>query len=244
MLLKLIEQQYPLDTVVFYNTGVEFQAIYNVRDKAARLLRAKQISFVELHPDKPFLYSMLERKVASRRGGYHYGYGWCGGVCRWGTREKLTVINRYRRSLQDTIVEYVGIAADEIQRCEKERREGKRFPLIEWGMTEKDCLTYCYDHGWNWTEDGVDLYQVLGRVSCWCCRNKNLNELRNIYMYLPAYWDKLKEIQERLPEPMKSGGGIFDLERRFELEKEWASAGKKINTKAFYEALKNIGRGN
>ena len=33
MLLKLIEKKYPLDEVVFYDTGKEFQAIYDVRDK-------------------------------------------------------------------------------------------------------------------------------------------------------------------------------------------------------------------
>ena len=33
MLLRLIEENRPLDEVVFYDTGMEFQAIYNMRDK-------------------------------------------------------------------------------------------------------------------------------------------------------------------------------------------------------------------
>lgn len=33
---------------------------------------------------------------------------------------------------------------------------------------------------------------------------------------MPAYWDKLKEMQSRLKEPMKGEEkSIFDLERRF-----------------------------
>lgn len=32
MLLMLIEKKYPLDEVVFFNHGVEFNAIYSVRD--------------------------------------------------------------------------------------------------------------------------------------------------------------------------------------------------------------------
>ena len=32
MLLTLIAKGYPLDEVVFYDTGMEFQAIYDTRD--------------------------------------------------------------------------------------------------------------------------------------------------------------------------------------------------------------------
>lgn len=64
MLLKLLELGgYPLDYVVFYDTGMEFQAIYNNRDKIIPILKNKQIQFVELHPDEPFLFTMFERKV-------------------------------------------------------------------------------------------------------------------------------------------------------------------------------------
>ena len=27
------------------------------------------------------------------------------------------------------------------------------FPLANWNMTEKDCLKYCYDKGFDWLED-------------------------------------------------------------------------------------------
>lgn len=33
MVLRLIEEKKPLDYVVFYDTGMEFQAIYNIRDR-------------------------------------------------------------------------------------------------------------------------------------------------------------------------------------------------------------------
>ncbi len=90
MLLRLLEEQRPLDAVVFYDTGMEFQAIYNIRDRVVQLLNNSGITYVELHPDESFRYSMLEREVKYRDGsGVHYGYGWCGGVCRWHTSMKL-----------------------------------------------------------------------------------------------------------------------------------------------------------
>ena len=211
MLLMLIEKRYPLDEVIFFNTGKEFDAIYNLRDKIKPLLEAKGILFTELKPAKPFDYLMFEHKTKSGK----TGYGWCGGVCRWGTTYKVAALDKHGK---DAFV-YIGIAADETARLKKEYSVNKLFPLAEWGMTERDCLEYCYSKDYGWDENGVELYSILDRVSCWLCRNKNLRELKGIYLHLPDYWQKLKDIQALLPEPMKGNGkSVFDLEKRFEAE--------------------------
>lgn len=68
-------------------------------------------------------------------------------------------------------------------------------------MTEKECLDYCYKKGFKWLEDGKMLYEILDRVSCWCCANKNKKELDNMRIYLPQYYlrniDLLKQIKEK-----------------------------------------------
>lgn len=224
MLLMLIEKKYPLDYVVFYDTGMEFDSIYKVRDKAKQELEKLNIEYVELHPKEPFWISMLIKEIKYRKKeGYHYGSSWCGGFCRWATHDKLDEIKKFKKSIDDTVIDYVGIAADEPKRFDKAKSEGKVLPLVEWGMTEKDCLQFCRDHGYSWDEDGIDLYDVLDRVSCWCCRNKNLKELKAIYRFLPKYWKRLKGLEYRLCEPMKGEGkSILELEERFknEIEKE------------------------
>jgi 3'-phosphoadenosine 5'-phosphosulfate sulfotransferase (PAPS reductase)/FAD synthetase len=222
MLLLLIERQYPLDEVVFYDTGKEFQAIYRLRDKIETLLSNKGIKYVELTAEPSFDYLMFEKPVCKRgtKTVHKYGYSWCGGTCRWGTTAKLKALEQYAAGH----IEYVGIAIDEPERLKKERKGNKLFPLAEWGMTEQECLDYCYSKGYDWIEEGVELYSILDRVSCWCCRNKNLKELYHIYLYLPCYWQKLKDLQARLPEPMKQFknkkygeyGNLFDLEKVFE----------------------------
>ena len=126
----------------------------------------------------------------------------------------MAAINRFKKSLNDDVTDYVGIAADEPQRINKASYEGKTLPLVDWGMSESDCLSYCREHGFTWNEDGIDLYDVLQRVSCWCCRNKNLTELKAIYTHLPKYWRRLKGLEVRLGEAMKSRALT-------ELEKEW-----------------------
>lgn len=109
------------------------------------------------------------------------------------------------------------ITAEEAERQKDDRN--KKYPLIEWGMTESDCLKYCREKGYQWVENGVDLYSILDRVSCWCCRNKNLKELKNIYYHLPDYWQMLRGLQSRIDEPFKGKGkSIFDLEKKFQKE--------------------------
>lgn len=226
MLLMLIEKQWPLDEVVFYNTGMEFDAVYRIRDQLLPVLKEHNIKFVELYPRRPFLFDMFDRKIKYRnKPGYHYGFSWCGGRCRWHTHQKQDRIREYKKSLGDDVIDYIGIASDELPRIERNSTNGKRLPLVELGMTEQMCLDLCESRGYRWIEYGtngeeIDLYQVLKRVSCWCCANKNLEELRNIYHYLPKYWNRLKFLQKRTERPMKQYGSVFDLEERFKSEEQ------------------------
>ena len=218
MLLLILEKNKPLDEVIFYDTGMEFQAIYNIRDTVVRLLKEKGIKYTELKPKFPFEYVMFEKPVKHRNGTISKGYSWCGGRCRWGTTEKNKIISKYlKETYNNDYKEYVGIAYDEPNRIKDDNK--KIYLLYDLKYTEKDCLRYCYSKGYSWEEDGIDLYRILDRVSCWCCANKNLKELRAYYKYLPTYWNKLKELQSKTERPFRNNKeSIFDLEERFEKE--------------------------
>ena len=100
--------------------------------------------------------------------------------------------------------------------AEKAKENGKLTPLVDWEMSEQHCLMYCISRGFDYEEiPGVYLYKILDRVSCWCCANKNLKELKNYYKYLPKYWEKLKNLQEKTERPFKRDKTIFDLEEIF-----------------------------
>lgn len=129
----LIEKKYKLDEVIFYDTGMEFKAIYNVRERIKELLKEKNIKYTELKPKIPFLKKMLSIEVQKRDGSKQYGYGPCGGMCRWGTTEKYITIEKYLKSQYgENYREYIGIASDETKRIEKERNEHKLLPLVDW----------------------------------------------------------------------------------------------------------------
>lgn len=229
-ILYILENDIPCDEVLFYDTGMEFQAIYNIFEKLKPLLYEKEIKFTTLHPTNPFLYDMLERPVESKQKGKHNGYGWCGGRCRWGTTWKTQALDKYAQGA----IQYIGIAADEQYR-RKELSGNKQSILIKNNMTEADCLEYCRKRGWNWHEESpsaesgyIDLYDILDRVSCWCCANKNRKELYNIYCCLPQYWERLRFLQSKLERPMKKFknkrygeyGNILVMEKVFEVERK------------------------
>ena len=199
MLLLLIENRYDIDEVVFYDTGMEFQSIYDTRDIIKGLLKKLNIEYTELKPKIPFADKMLNIEVHKRDGKIQKGYGLCGGRCRWGTTDKNNAIEKYlREQYRQDYMEFIGIAYDETARIEKERNEHKLLPLVDWKMTEKDCLEYCYNRGFYWEENGIKLYDILDRVSCWCCANKNKKELENMRIYLPEYYLKYIDLLKRI----------------------------------------------
>ncbi len=216
MLLMLIEKKYKIDEVVFYDTGMEFKAIYDTRNKVKELLEKKGIKYTQLRPKEPFLYKMLEKEVHKRNGTIQYGYGICGGRCRWGTTEKNITITKYlKEQYGQDYREYIGIASDETRRIERERNEHKLMPLVEWKMTEKDCLEYCYNNGFCWEENGVRLYNILDRLSCWCCANKNKKELDNMRIYLPNYYLLNIELLKTIKQKNKKGAVVDKAREQF-----------------------------
>ena len=132
--------------------------------------------------------------------------------------------------------EHIGIAADELYRLGRERNRNPDHvhPLVEWGMTEADCLRYCYERGYDW--DG--LYGQFRRVSCWCCPLQSLPELRQLYHNHPALWGQLKEWDRRTWRKFRADYSVEELEKRFDFEDEWQEAGKPLRSRAFFSALK------
>lgn len=239
MLLEMIRRKERIDEVVFFDTGWEFPQMLTHIKKVQKIVEDHGITFTTLHPDRTFDYLMFDKPVKERNGGTHLGYSWCGlKGCRWGTTEKLKAINAYFSS-EPNHIQCVGLAADEVERLAKERKGNKRFPLAEWGITEAECLQGCYSLGYDW--DG--LYEDLDRVSCKFCGLKNLKELRSIYFKMSDVWDELRDYQRRTHMPYRgTDQSVFDLEKRFELEKEFEKQGKSVRNKAFFEELqKRVG---
>lgn len=239
MLLRMVELGMPIDEIVFCDTTVEFPALYKHIDKVEAHIGRK---ITRLRASHGFEYYLLDgehtrtknKDIAAKR-----GRSFPTPLQRWCTSTlKTNVINKFYTALRKErrIIEYIGIAADELKRAKE-----KEYPLIEGGWTEKDCLTYCYGKGFDW--DG--LYKIFDRVSCWCCPLQGLDELRNLRRYFPNLWSKLLYWQLQTWRKFRSDFSVQELEIRFALEEERQIEGLSINGRnaGFRQALAfRIGR--
>lgn len=209
MLLKMIENKMPIDEIIFCDTGKEFPQMYEHINKVMDYIK-RPITI--LHSEKSFDYYMFEHEKAKGKNKGQKGYGWPSGRCRWCTTLlKNNVINKYLSKYKDDgYIEYIGIAYDE-----QDRIKNKIYPLVEWKMTEKDCLEYCYKKGFNW--DG--LYEHLDRVSCWCCPLKRIREYKVLYKYYAKLWEELKEMDEKANNTFRNDYSVKELEKKFRKEK-------------------------
>jgi 3'-phosphoadenosine 5'-phosphosulfate sulfotransferase (PAPS reductase)/FAD synthetase len=182
---------------------------------------------------------MFDHPVQMKTGGVSPGFSWPSSRYRWCTGKlKVDIINKYFSNLrkQYSVVRCVGIAADEGHRLERKNADldGMRYPLVEWGWTEKDALQYCYDRGYDWE----GLYELFSRVSCWCCPLQPLSELRTLRDHFPELWRELKDMDRRTRRKFRADYTVDELEVRFDLEKEFTAQGKSIRNKEFFNELK------
>lgn len=240
MLLKMQELGMQIDLVLFCDTGLEFPQLYEHIHKVSENTGLKittlksEYSFEYLMLEKPFKRRNEKYKGKLGRSWAHNRYRWCTKMLKTDPREKF--LRKIKKDFD--IIEYIGIAADETHRLNREcnKRDGKRLPLVEWNMTEADCLEYCYGKGYDWG----GLYEKFSRVSCWCCPLQPLDELRILYSDFPKLWEQLKKWDNATWRTFRAEWSVEQLERRFDFEKEWIAKGKNPKSKDFYKALEKI----
>lgn len=233
MLLKLLEENRPIDFILFCDTGLEFPQLYEHLD---RLEAYTGRSIIRLKAEKSFEYYFYEYHPKRKNPALekYDGMSWADPLNRWCTAMlKTRIISRYLKLLQEQndLIEYVGIAADETNRI-----RDKNYPLVEWGMTEKDCLQHCYERGFDWG----GLYKIFRRVSCWCCPLQSLSELRKLKAHFPELWHRLEYMDAHTWRNFRCDYSVKELTIRFDLENEWLKSGRDIRSKAFYKELKDI----
>ena len=149
---------------------------------------------------------------SGKHGGSIYGFlitigAWCN------NRLKIRTIQSYYK-MYGKHIRYVGIAADEPERLQK-LEPICRAPLVEWEMTEKDCISFLEKR------DMLNpLYKKFRRLGCWFCVKQNLDSLRVLRRDYPAYWNMLLQWDKESPQAFKPNYTVMDLEKRFAKEEQ------------------------
>lgn len=115
-------------------------------------------------------------------------WGWPSFRCRWCTGLKVAAIQKFVKSLSSDVVFYQGIAFDEQHRC----MPGKRYPLVDVGMTERQALSFCYSEG----VDFGGIYHFFDRTGCWCCPLGGKSGFYALYRYSSHLWSALGALND------------------------------------------------
>lgn len=234
MLLLMIERNMPVDVVLYADTGMEFPEMKEHMQKLDELLfRERGLHITTLRHPHGFEWMMFEEpkvRPASienrqRLGVPAYGNGWPGPKVRWCTGHlKTKLVDKFLNQIKGErrAIQFVGIAADESHRCKGNTH--KRYPLVEWGITEAQALQICYDRGFDWG----GLYEIYDRCSCWCCPLQRIGELRKLRQHHPALWRRLLDMDRRAVEQFgdtalghfRIGWTVEQLDRRFAKEEK------------------------
>lgn len=213
MLIRMVEEKMPIDDIVFINVmatpelGAEFPEMYEYLKKMEDYIHRK----ITIVPSAiSFEEGFYQRYQKGKRAGTIYGYpltvgAWCN------DRLKLRAINRHYKTYGEH-VRYLGLAADETKRIAR-LAPNCRAPLVDWGMTEKDCIAFLEKRGMM-----NPLYQKFRRLGCFFCPKQSLQSLRVIRRDYPALWQMMLKWDRESPRTFKPNCTVYDLDARFQME--------------------------
>jgi 3'-phosphoadenosine 5'-phosphosulfate sulfotransferase (PAPS reductase)/FAD synthetase len=211
LLLKMLEMNESIHSVVFFDTGWEFPEMIEHIDKIEKYTGLDVVRLKYMHT---FDYMLLEHYIpqSGKSKKPRKGYGWPSAMRRWCTGRKVQTIEKYYRK-QHNFISCIGFAADEAKRVPviSKKKWPERYPLIEWDVSEKEALQYCYNHGFDWG----GLYELFGRVSCYCCPLQRICELRNLRKYRPELWSRMLIMGKNQNRGFKGWKTVQDFENRF-----------------------------
>jgi hypothetical protein len=214
------------DELVYVNLGFEWPEQEQAAEALKAICKEKLIKFTELQGrlEYEMLHKSIEKLYRPRDASRNLqwqgfvqrlqrGRGWCGGKLRWGESIKWLLINRYLKE------QYLKKAAQEqlelhlIFGCTTERSAEltrsrlsvpvlRNFKLINPNIAEGRSKAYCIEwlsrKGW-----AIGRLYTAGLIKpgCWCCRSRNIKELKLIKQEWPEIWQKLHELEKLIKEP-------------------------------------------
>ena len=191
MALMMLERNEDVSEFLFCDTGMEYPECYDTLNRFEELTGR---TITRLHADYDFMYYAAEKELKFRKGittkkdgtpKRKYGYGFPSALRRWCTYNlKLKVLEKYKKEhYPEGCVDCIGIALDEPKRIHD--NINKRYPLVEYGVTEQQALDYCKSKGFY---PSPCAYDFIPRVSCYCCPLANLKTIDYLINHRPELW--------------------------------------------------------
>jgi len=219
MILKALEDGYPIDQAVFYDHGYHREEVYKVIEKLDRDIPKKLVTLYPRGLDgdqKTLEYFLTEARLRKKSGELKTGYGWPTPKNAWCCRMGNKTIKGYLRSLGGEVVSYIGVCYLEKAKKPVDTKLIKtRYPLKWMRITRRLAVNFCRERGYDW--DG--LYERVPRCRCWCCPLERISELRRTWALYPEVWRRLERLDEKTPGRFRLDvESVRDLSARFAAE--------------------------
>ena len=217
MLLMLIEKGVHIDEIIFCDTGKEFPDMLKHIDDVEKYI-GRPITRLKQHKNG-FDYIFLEQK-RSEKSKYKdkVGYGWPSAMRRWCTTTlKKKVFDSYvKEKYGKEYTLFIGLAADEQKRVARNKDGRIKYPLVDWGITEKQALDYCYEKGFTWN----GLYKHFKRVSCYLCPLQRKNDWLTLKCNYPELFCDAIRLDRLSVYKFKPNGTLEETITRWENNKK------------------------
>jgi 3'-phosphoadenosine 5'-phosphosulfate sulfotransferase (PAPS reductase)/FAD synthetase len=216
MLLLMLEKGMPIDEIIFADTGMEFQELYDYIEQIENFIGRK---VTRIKSKKTWDELFFATKKKGNNIGQIYGFPMTM-ACVMTDRLKQRPIQRYYCSIEGEYIVYIGIARNEPERYAR-LKPNEKAPLYEWGIDENFVIQELNRRGLH-----NPLYDTFDRLGCYTCPNMNLKELRLMRKRYPDEYAKLlwygeqaeKHATSRRFAEFKPGWTVAELERRFQQE--------------------------
>ena len=179
MIIHLAGNRFPLDCVVFSDTGDEMPETYEYLDVMAKYLKRRNIplEIVMNRKKEPLSEKCLRRGVIPSQ------------VWRWCTRDfKVTPIHAFYRKLQSHVYQYMGIDYGEVHRMKPSGADyvTNLYPLIDYKINREGCINII---------KGARL-PVPIKSGCYFCPYNNMARWEGIYEKHPDLFRRARKIEE------------------------------------------------
>jgi len=196
MTLMLLEKGEPLDYIVFCDTGLEHDLMYEYVDKLDAFFQRKyNMKITRLHPARDYETYIKEPRKKGDNVGKTRGTPSVIDMCFWRVEAKREPVIRWIKKLGlENVIQYNGFVYGEQERVNN-MPDNVKAPLYDWKLKEIDVQRYLEDN-----EMENPLYKDFSRTGCACCGKNKLDDKFIVYEKYPDKWDFMKRIEKELNE--------------------------------------------
>jgi len=179
LIIFLVKNKFPLDYVVFSDTGDEMPETYEYLEVMEKYLKRKKIPFkiVKVRSKESLSDRCLKRRVVPSQ------------IWRWCTRDmKVTPIHAFYRTFKCHIYQYMGIDYDEFHRMKPAKPDyvSNLYPLVDHKIGREECVKIIKKAH----------LPIPVKSGCFFCPFNNMQRWKEVYDKHPDLFKYAMKIEE------------------------------------------------